>query len=113
MRAPEPTTQTMEASEARQQWRTLLDEVSHKQERVVVEQGGMPVAAIVSTGDSEQRTSLRAGSEAHERELDAALASARAAFAHEPEEQLNHEVAEVIARVRHTRRTETRLPPSA
>ena len=44
-------TQTMKATEARQQWSRLLNQVFRKERRVLVEKDGIPVAAIVSTDD--------------------------------------------------------------
>src|SRR6266852_947780 len=43
MREPEPTTQTMKASQARQEWSQILNRVFRKQTRVLVEKSGIPV----------------------------------------------------------------------
>ena len=56
----EPITQTLEAPEARQHWSQILDRVSHRQARIVVERGGIPVAAIVAADDLERLTRLEA-----------------------------------------------------
>src|SRR5260370_1406366 len=46
-----PMTQTLAASEARQQWSQLLNRVFRKETRVIVEKSGVPVAALVSAED--------------------------------------------------------------
>lgn len=50
----EPVTETIKASEARQQWSALLNEVFRGEKRVVVEKNGVAVAAIVSPKDLSQ-----------------------------------------------------------
>src|SRR5216684_1545697 len=60
MREPEPTTQTMKASQARQEWSQILNRVFRKQTRVLVEKSGIPVAAIVSADDLERLDRLDA-----------------------------------------------------
>ena len=47
MHKREPTTQTLNSGEARQQWSQLLDKVFRREARVIVEKSGVPVAAIV------------------------------------------------------------------
>ncbi len=93
MRERAPMTQTMKASEARGKWSQVLNAVYRKQARVLVEKSGIPVAAIVSTGDLERLRRL----EAQEAET---LERMQAAFADVPEEQLEQDVAAVIQRVR-------------
>jgi prevent-host-death family protein len=44
-------TKTIKASEARQQFSQLLNEVFRRETRVIVEKSGIPVAAIVSAED--------------------------------------------------------------
>jgi prevent-host-death family protein len=100
-------TRTMKASEARQQWSSLLNTVFRKEARVIVEKSGVPVAALVSTEDLERLNQMEAHQAEQERQLDAALARARQAFAEIPEEQLSQEVAEVIDRVRAAKRQAT------
>lgn len=50
----EPATQTIDAAEATQRWSHLLETVSRGDTRVIVEEGGVPVAAIISTDDLER-----------------------------------------------------------
>jgi prevent-host-death family protein len=47
----DPATRTVTASEARQQWSALLNTVSRREARVIVEKSGVPVAAIISAED--------------------------------------------------------------
>ncbi|MDO8673686.1 MAG: type II toxin-antitoxin system prevent-host-death family antitoxin [Dehalococcoidia bacterium] len=47
----QPTTQTMKASEAREQFSQLLNRVFRRETRVLVEKSGIPVAAIISPDD--------------------------------------------------------------
>src|SRR5690349_1711496 len=51
MSQPEAITQTMSVSEARAAWEEVLDQVAHQQTRVLVEENGVLVAAVVSAED--------------------------------------------------------------
>jgi prevent-host-death family protein len=51
MAEPELMTKTIKASEARQHFSQLLNEVFRRESRVVVEKSGIPVAAIISAED--------------------------------------------------------------
>ncbi len=53
MRDRQPSTQTMKASEARQQFSQLLNKVFRRETRIIVEKNGIPVAAIISADDLE------------------------------------------------------------
>ncbi len=55
-----PATQVLKASEARQQWSALLNKVFRRQTRVIVEKGGVPVAALISAEDLERFDRLEA-----------------------------------------------------
>lgn len=46
-----PVTETIKASEARQQWSALLNEVFRKEKRVIVEKNGTPLVALISASD--------------------------------------------------------------
>ena len=50
--------QVIKASEAREQWATLLNNVFRNQTRVVVEKSGIPVAAVISAEDLDRLTKL-------------------------------------------------------
>lgn len=58
MRQREPLTQRMKASQARQEWSSLLERVFRREARVIVENSGVPVAAIISAQDLEQLQQL-------------------------------------------------------
>jgi prevent-host-death family protein len=88
-----PKTQIMKASDARAQWSELLDRVTRRETRVLVEKSGVPVAAIVSATDLARLTQLE---QEREQRLDAALGRMRTAFSDVPEEQLTEEVAAII-----------------
>ena len=50
----EATTQTLDVTEARRSLSQVLDRVKRSHERVIVEEGGVPVAAIISARDLER-----------------------------------------------------------
>ena len=60
MREHEPVTQTMKASQVRQEWSKLLNTVFRDKTRVVVEKSGIPVVAIVSAEDLKRLQQLEA-----------------------------------------------------
>ena len=97
MREREPMTQTMKASQARDQWSKIINRVYRKETRVLVERSGVPVAAIVSASDLEQLRRL-------EEEEVKALERMRAAFADKTEDQIVADVGQVIDEVRQAER---------
>jgi prevent-host-death family protein len=60
MREQEPMTKTIKASEARQQFSQLLNEVFRRENRVLIEKSGIPVAAIISAQDLQLLARLEA-----------------------------------------------------
>jgi len=92
----EPVTQVMKASEARAQFSQMLNQVFRRQQRVVVEKSGIPVAAIVSVGDLER---LNRWEEERARRFEA-LERIRAPFKDVPAEEVEREVSAAIAQVR-------------
>src|SRR5438445_12716599 len=70
MREREPTTQTMKASQARQEFSQLLNKVFRRETRVIVEKSGIPVAAIISAEDLERLTQLEAERQARIKVID-------------------------------------------
>src|ERR671919_2279812 len=100
MREREPMTKTMKASEARQQFSHLLNEVFRRESRVVVEKSGIPVAAIISASDLELLKQL----EAQRAERFRALDETREAFTDVPDAELEQEVAKALAAARQKRR---------
>jgi hypothetical protein len=81
-----------------------------KETRVIVEKGGVPVTAIIAAEDLERWTRVEA--ERSER-LGAARERMGAAFGDLPDEQLEHDVAEVIEHVRVKERMKTTAPKTA
>ncbi|MBI4494177.1 MAG: type II toxin-antitoxin system Phd/YefM family antitoxin [Chloroflexi bacterium] len=107
MREREPMTQTMKASEARQNFSQLLNKVFRRETRVIVEKSGIPVAAIISAQDLERLNRLE-----QEREKDfAILDEMRQAFEDVPDEELEREVSRAVAQAREQRRA-TQQPPA-
>ena len=100
MREREPMTQTMKASQARQEFSQLLNKVFRRETRVVVEKHGIPVAAIISAQDLERFTELEAERQARFQVLDEIHARNRD---RDPDE-VERDVAEVIAAMRRERR---------
>ena len=70
MREHAPSTRTVDASEAHQQWSELLESVSRMDTRVIVEKGGVPVAALVSAEDLERLRRMDAEREARWQAID-------------------------------------------
>ena len=96
MRGQQPTTQTIKASDVRQNLAQLLNKVFRKETRVLVEKSGIPVAAIVSADDLERLDRLDQEWAART----AALEAFGAAFADVPAEESEREIARIVARVR-------------
>jgi prevent-host-death family protein len=92
-------TRTIKFTEARPHLSELLNRVHDKELRLKVTKGNLPVAAIVSIEDLERLNQLDAQRERDFRVFD----EIRAAFADETPEQIEREVATVIAQVRANR----------
>ena len=60
----EPVTQTVNATDARQNWSQLINDVFRGKTRVLVEKSGIAVAAVVSTSDLERLRLLDASERA-------------------------------------------------
>lgn len=96
----EPVTETMKASDARQNFSQVLNDVFRGEKRVLVEKSGIPVAGIVSARDLER---LRDLDEQRERDF-AVIDVIRDAFANVPDEEIEREVARAVASARRKRR---------
>ena len=96
MRRGEPVTQTVGAAQARQQFSRILTRVSRKESRVIVERNGIPVAAIVSADDLDRLNRLEAERDERRRLLE----RLREPFKGIPPEQIERDVADLIAEVR-------------
>ena len=93
-------TQTIKASDVRQQWSEVLNKVFRKETQVIVEKSGIPVAAIISTEDLARLHRLEA-----QRQKDfAILDEMRDAFKDVPPDELEREVANAVASVRQEHR---------
>jgi len=99
----EPITQVVTASEARREWSELLNKVFRKEERVIVEKSGTPVAAIISVEDLERFNRF----EARRRERFKALEDSWDAHEDDDPAEIEHEVSRAILAVRaESRRSE-------
>ncbi len=102
MREREPMTQTMKASQVRQEWSKLLNTVFRGKTRVVVEKSGIPVAAIISAEDLDRLKQF----EAQRAERLKVLEGSWAAFKDEDPETIEQEVSQAVAEVRDDLRRE-------
>ena len=109
MREREPMTQTMKASEARQQFSQLLNQVFRRETRVIVEKSGIPVAAIISAQDLERFSRSEAEREQQFKILD----EIGEAFKDVPDEELEREVARAVAEARAKLREEAKRGATA
>lgn len=97
----EPVTQTMKASDARQNFSRVLNQVFRRETRVLVEKSGIPVAAIISAADLERLTRID-----DQRKRDFAIIDdIREAFRDVKTEDIEREVARAIREVREERPT--------
>jgi prevent-host-death family protein len=106
MREREPMTKTLKASEARQHFSELLNQVFKGETRVLVEKSGIPVAAIVSATDLNKLQQL----ESQQSERFKLLERLRAGFADLSEEQIQRKVTEIIEKQRQQERSKHPSP---
>jgi prevent-host-death family protein len=96
MREPEPSVQTVKISEVKANLSGLVHEVSRNATRVLVEERGRPVAAIISIEDLQRFSQL-------ERERDerfAVIDRMREAFRDVPSEEIEREAERSVAEAR-------------
>ena len=86
----------IKASEARQQWSRLLNSVFQGKTRVIVEKSGIPVAAVISTGDFDRLVQH----EARRAEQFKALEASWRAFEDVNPEDIEREAARAVASAR-------------
>ena len=92
----QPTTETVKASDARQQLPTILKRVYRREARILVEKSGIPVAAIISARDLEWLERFE-----KQREADFAIVDEfREAFKDVPSEEIEREVDRALAEIR-------------
>jgi prevent-host-death family protein len=86
----------LKASDVRQRWSEVVNEVSLDQTRVVVEKSGVPVAGVVSPQDLEwlQERDRRLA------ELRAVMEDVREVFQDVPPEQFGREAAQALTDIR-------------
>src|SRR3989338_1315503 len=96
-------TQTMKASEVRQQWSQLLNKVFRDKTRVVVEKSGIPVAAVISAEDLQRFTQME---EQRARRFEV-LDRIGEAFKDVPEKEIDRKVRRAINEVRAEKRKTT------
>src|SRR4051794_2113827 len=94
--------ETVTATDARQHLASLLKRVHGDRSRVVVEKGGIPVAAIVSINDLERLRRL----DRDQADRRAFVESMRAPFAGIPNEELEREIDRALTEVRAEMRAE-------
>ncbi len=97
-----PTAEATDVSEATRQIGTILDQVRREESRVVVEQNGVPIAAVVSAGDLRRLPRL----DEERAERYAIPEAMRALLKDVPSEELEREVANALAEVRAEMRAE-------
>jgi prevent-host-death family protein len=92
----EITTERITVTDARRTWSDLLNRVFRRESHVVVEKGGIPVAAIISMPEYALFLEMKARREERFKILD----RMSAAFEDVPTEELEYEVTRAIASVR-------------
>lgn len=96
-------TDTMKMTDAKQQFSRVVNDVFKTRRRVLVEKGGIPVAAIVTPEDLKRLNQLDAEWEADFAVLDAISRP----FADVDPDEIEREVAKAINEVRAEQRAET------
>jgi PHD/YefM family antitoxin component YafN of YafNO toxin-antitoxin module len=96
MSNPYNTTQTINASEAPQQWSRLLKKVYREKARILVEKSDIPVAGIIPAEELRLFDTWR---EERERRF-AILDDIRSAFSDVPDSELEEQVQKALAEVR-------------
>lgn len=104
MHEQRPMTQTMKASEGRQLWSKMLNDVFRKKTRVIVERNDIPIAAIVSVDDFERLQRLEQERAQRFRVLD----EIGAAFADVAPDELDRQAAKAVSAVRSERKRTAR-----
>lgn len=102
MASRKPEVQTVKASDARQQFSQLINEVYRGKTRVIVEKSGIPVAAIISAEDLARFERL----EEQRRERFKILDEIGDAFKDVPLDELEREIAQAIDQVREESRAQ-------
>lgn len=96
MRELEPVTESMEIAEVKSHLVSLVHDVAEKQSRVLVEEEGAPVAALVSLADYRKLMRLDAQRAEHLREV----LEIQELFSDVSPEELEREISRAVAEVR-------------
>lgn len=96
-------TQVMKASDVRQQWSQLLNQVFADKRRIVVEKSGIPVAAVISAEELERFQRLEKQRAQRFKVLD----RIGEAFKNMPENEIEREVKKAVREVRRGKRRTT------
>lgn len=91
-----PLTQVMKISDVKQQFSDLVNRVSRRETRVLVEKGGIPVAGIVSVQDLKRLDRL----DREKAERFKALHEFAAGFSDQTPDEIERETTRAIAEVR-------------
>lgn len=89
-------TRTIDISEVEKTLSELVEEVGHGKTRILVEESGSPVAALVSAADLDRLQALDRAREEHFK----AIERFSQAFADVPVEEAEAEIARIIAEIR-------------
>jgi prevent-host-death family protein len=94
-----PETQTMKISDVKANLSRLVNEVYRKEQRILVEKAGIPVAALISAQDLERLSRF----EREWEERFAVVDRMREAFKDVPDEQIERDVVAIVREMRDER----------
>jgi prevent-host-death family protein len=103
-----PMTKTMQASQVREQWSSVINSVYKGETRILVEKSGIPVVGVVSAADLERLQRL---DEEQAADLATLERISQKAFAGVPPEEVEREVDKAVAEVRAEMRAERATQP--
>jgi prevent-host-death family protein len=104
----QPSTQTLNISAVRAELAALVNRVSRKETRVVVEESGVPVAALVSTDDLARLAQF----DRQRAERFAVIDDVRAAFSDVSDEEIERETDRILAKNREATDEDSNIAPS-
>ncbi len=102
MREPEPVTESLEITEVKSHLVSLVHDVAQKQSRVLVEEAGAPVAALVSLADYRQLVRM----DAQRADALRVVSEIQELFSDVSPEERERETAQAVAEVRAEMRAE-------
>jgi prevent-host-death family protein len=95
------TTQVMDLDGPEQSLAEVVSQVTQRETRIIVEERGVPVAAIISAEELQRLSELDREREDHFSVID----RVRTAFAGVPDDEIEAETDQILARVRASART--------